>query len=207
MALVDSIIGVESGGNPNAHLSIPTIDVFKEFRALSLVGELLFAGRPSAILGRVIAVHVNAINRMASGRFFAHVGQEVGEAIAPSLTNFDAARPVILIRDIFLVFAPRNHSEPSSVFRAGGLSIANAASRAMGCICRFRCRDLVTTAAFRIPRFEVWDSGNGPRPAITKALHLPNRRSWAVAPWLAFLLGNSGQFPKPHSNVILSGHM
>ncbi len=207
MGLVDSIIGVESGGNPTAHLSAPSVNVSKKFRALPLISKLLFASGPSAILWRVISVHINAVNRVIGRRLRSHISKKVRETVAPAFANLNATRSVVFVGDVFGVFAPRNHREPSSVFRGSWLATTDATRRAVGRICRYRSFDLVASAAFRISGLKVGDGRQCRLPAIANALHAPDRRTAPVISKFRLCLRNGSQLSKPHSGVILAGHI
>lgn len=207
MGLVDSIIGVESGGNPNAHLSTPSVDVSKKFRALPLIGKLLFASGPSAILWRVVSVHINAVNRMIGRRLCSHISKKVREAVAPAFANLNAPRSVVFVGDVFGVFAPRNHREPSSVLRGSGLATTDATRRAVGGVGRFCRFDLVTTATLGIAGLKVGYGREGLVAAVANTFHEPNRRAGAILSEFRLCLRNGSQLSKSHSGVILAGHI
>jgi hypothetical protein len=76
----------------------------------------LFSGRgPSTIRGFVVAVVVDAIDRVAR-RTAAHVGQKVIERKSPSLAYGNAPSAVILIPDVARVLASSLHALPNLVF-------------------------------------------------------------------------------------------
>ena len=67
--------------------------VFKNMinpRIIALLGNR----RPAAILWRIRAIVINAIQR-ASFRAFAYIGKEVSKALAPTLTDNDTASSVV----------------------------------------------------------------------------------------------------------------
>lgn len=87
---------------------------------VALVPALFLGCRPAAILWRVGAVHIDAIQRKAR-RLFAHVCKEVLKQ-APPLADCDAARAVVLVLMRRGVVASRSHSRPDPV--GGGRPVA-----------------------------------------------------------------------------------
>jgi len=71
---------------------------------------------PDAILGRVIAVIVYAMNAVAATRVWPHVGKEVLEYV-PSRADLDATAAVSVVADGVFVGTAISHSLPGAVFR------------------------------------------------------------------------------------------
>jgi len=83
------------------------------FRPLALVYALLMVGRPAAIVGRVVAIVVNAIQRHPFWSF-THIGEEVTKTVQPlpSLADLNAASAIRLPELVFGVRASRSHPAP-----------------------------------------------------------------------------------------------
>jgi hypothetical protein len=84
-------------------------------RMPSIVG-LIASGAPYAVVGFIIAVIVEAFNRVPWRRTRTHVGKEQNE-IAPSLTYDDAAPAIVDEVWVVWVAASGEHSGPDIVFR------------------------------------------------------------------------------------------
>ena len=83
----------------------------------ALVVVLLMARGPSAIGRFVVAVVVNAVNRVFGRRLETHIGMEVREGIKPSLTDGDASTTVVFVSGGGHSGASPDHVSPSSIFR------------------------------------------------------------------------------------------
>jgi hypothetical protein len=83
-----------------------------------LVLGLLHPSRPSAIIGFVIPVHVNPIDRMLPRRAVAHVGQKIWKRL-PSVANLYPAPTVMAVIAPVLVIAPPSHFTPRSIGKIG----------------------------------------------------------------------------------------
>jgi len=94
-----------------------TID--RHLHGAFLVQDLLRSRRPSAILGRVRPIRINAIDTQ-SVRGFSHVGDEVVVVVTPALADINAARSIPL---------PSRRRRPSA-------SGNHAAINPVGPICR-----------------------------------------------------------------------
>ena len=70
---------------------------------------------PPAIVGFVISVVVDAIERVETIGWIAHVGIERRKTLTPTIANGDAASAVIGIAAVPRVEAPRLHVGPDSV--------------------------------------------------------------------------------------------
>jgi hypothetical protein len=79
------------------------------------IARLFPSGRPATILRLVIAVVVDTVDRMFSGRTTAHVGQECSERL-PTVANADAASAVVLEPNVVRIAAPSLHALPDFVF-------------------------------------------------------------------------------------------
>lgn len=208
MGLIDSIIGVESGGNPNATNpnSSATGDsgslshVRLEFITDARVRKLLFAGCPSAVFRRVITVNINAIQRMFFGRFRAHIAKKCLKAFSPAATNLNAARTVVSIRDMLFVLASRDHSAPRVIFAGRGDALGKSSRSAVG-------SDGVSTSAAASRRIARSKVGNGYDlfdAAITYAKHLADRTISVLSDFRRGF-GNGRQFPEFYSDAVYGG--
>lgn len=122
----------------------------------------LFADcRPSAVLARIRAVVVNAVNRVPLRWSRAHVVDERVKAIAPGIAHRDASASVVLELTARLVIAAGAHHVPDVVVR-----VSRQAVRAMQCL-----HDLVSIAAtrFRRPAAKRFAVDISLRPAIASA--------------------------------------
>lgn len=84
---------------------------------VSTVACLFGRSGPSHIVWFIVAVIVNAINRVFYRRTFAHVRQEILKRLAPSLTDFDASSAVACIRNMLGIGTSGYHARPDKVFR------------------------------------------------------------------------------------------
>lgn len=81
------------------------------------VVRLLQRGGPSAIIGLVIAVSVNAIHRMLRAGAWPHIGIEVVEGFSPTGTYLNPSPAIIMIFRAVWVVASLIHRAPGVVFR------------------------------------------------------------------------------------------
>lgn len=212
MGLIDSIIGAESGGNPNATnpnssasgLGGSPLHVGQKLRADPRIGELFFAGRPSAVFRRVIAIGFT-VDRVVPGRLLAHVSQKRFKAVAPTIANFDASLTVERVGNVPRILAPVDHGAPRVVFRRGLAAPINRNRSAVRRVGLLRGLDLVATAAKRIARLKISDSNRGFGAAVALADHSPHLRA-AVFSDLRFGFGSNDKFSKSHPNVIFARH-
>lgn len=129
------------------HRSPSCCAAFSTNGAVVSIAALLGRGGPSAVLWRVGAVVINAVNRVLSGWSSAHVGDKRSVGLAPSLADGDTAATVIPIADVALVIAAGFHALPNLVLccrsravalsmltgcYAGSCSFAPYASTALG---------------------------------------------------------------------------
>lgn len=84
--------------------------------ARSTIASLFFSICPGAVVGLIVTVVVNAMNCVAFAGPVADVGQKVGEACSPAVTNDNAAPAVVGKFRIVRVCASLNHSGPGLVF-------------------------------------------------------------------------------------------
>ncbi len=74
--------------------------------------------RPSAVIGLIITVIVNAINAVVGRRLWSHVGQEVEERILPPLAHRNPTPSIKMVLGVSRVVAALPHGPPARVFRA-----------------------------------------------------------------------------------------
>lgn len=86
----------------------------KNFLGDPTIYPLLVSRCPSAIARFVVAVRVNAINRVFHGRAFPHVRHEVLE-LHPPIANRDAPRPVVVEAGSLSVKASVFHGLPRAI--------------------------------------------------------------------------------------------
>ncbi len=119
MGLVDSIIGAESGGNPNAQsgevVSPPYI-----FAKLWIIGivKLLFVSCPSAVSRLVAELWINAVNGVFWRRLWSHIRKEAFKTTPPSVANVNALGPVVFVADVSRSRASLLHRTPSAILRS-----------------------------------------------------------------------------------------
>lgn len=90
-----------------------------EFKIMitACIVRLLFSCCPSAIVGRIATVIINAIYAVLSGWSLAHVGDELLKAITPLFAYRNASPAVCLISLRARVFTPGYHRAPNIIFR------------------------------------------------------------------------------------------
>lgn len=176
----------------------------KKFGTNFLISELLFPRRPSAIAGSIIAISIDAINRVIFGGLFAHIRQECFKTIGPTITHFNATRSIQWIRNVSSVLAAINHTPPRVIFRRSFSISANRDGSSVCSVGFFSCLDLVATAAKSIPGSEVWNRNGLFLSAITITKHTAYRSAAILSDfWIGF--GNYGEFPKSHSDAVYGG--
>lgn len=118
MSLIDSIIGAESGGDPNA-MNLKEVFrstyVFTELRIVRII-KLLFVSGPPAIFRFVIPLRVDAINSVFGGWLRAHVRNKILKTSLPAVAYLNAFCSVVFVADVSRTRTPLFHSAPSSVF-------------------------------------------------------------------------------------------
>ncbi len=82
---------------------------------------LFDSGRPFAVIGGVVAVYVDTLNRVLRAWLFAHVCQEVLKGSKPSVTDSDATSAVMRVATLAMISATATHRVVSAVLgRLGG---------------------------------------------------------------------------------------
>lgn len=86
----------------------------RHFDGVLFVATLLLSIRPTAVFWAVIAIHVDAVNRVVKRRTISHVSVERFIAIEPSIANSNApaAIPVVLL--VHRIPAPVDHFCPDA---------------------------------------------------------------------------------------------
>jgi hypothetical protein len=95
---------------------------------LPRVAELLFLRGPAAVARLVVAVVVDAIERVASGRPWAYVSEERHE-IVPLTADTDAATAVVVVLRVALVAAALFHAVPHYVLGGSGEAVSAVHSK------------------------------------------------------------------------------
>lgn len=197
MALVDSIIGAESGGA--THVSF-------KFFAHSRIGKLLLARSPSAVLWRVITITVDSIDRMISTRPRSHVGVEIHKITAPALANLNAALAIQVIRYVGWLLATSNHSVPDLILSSGTATSGNRNRHAVCGVGQFRRLDLPASTTQSIPRIKVGRSHDNFRTAVAYTSKATNLGAAIFSNFRLCFRGRD-QSTKPQPDVLLPfGH-
>ncbi len=203
MGLIDSIIGVESGGNPNARnprssaSGLPA-HVRYELRADALVRKLFFARGPSAVLGRVVAIVVDAVKRVLFAGARPHVGIEVLER-CPSITNLNAARSIVFVGSVLRKKTSAAHAIPNLVFGRRPAAALDGNRHAVG------SRPLTAApTAGGIAGPKVGDAHNPLFAAVANAKQSSGRGA-SVCSHSGFGFRRRGQLPELHANAIYGG--
>lgn len=86
--------------------------------SIKVIG-LLFLCSPSAVIGGVVAVIVDAINRVFAGRLLAHIRKEVTKTVfsKPSITNLYTSTTVPFILSIPRLVTALFHGSPRVIFQ------------------------------------------------------------------------------------------
>ena len=108
------VVHVELNRPVRKALSPPVVGVVK---VAAPVPTLLSCSRPPAILWRVWAVVVNAVEAMVFGRWVANVGKVVNERLAPSFAHRYATASVECKALVGWSVASGDHIHPSQVSR------------------------------------------------------------------------------------------
>lgn len=217
MGLIDSIIGVESGGNPNARnprssasgllcanaASLPSVDVRNKFRTHVLVGELLFPGRPSAVLWRIISVSIReTVKGMIRAWSRPHICKEIFKAV-PALANFNALRTVVLVRNMVGEGASASHAVPDLIL---GRCLAAPLDRNRHAVSFGASPGLNQTAAATsgVARSKIGDRDNLLCAAIAGAKHASDCCAAVLSDlWLS--LRNRGELSELRSDAVYRG--
>jgi len=94
----------------------------------SFVATLLKICSPFTIRRLVVALWVDAVNRMFRGRLSAHIFIKVQERIQPSIANSYATPPVVLKAFVFRVIASFFHFLPCYILWGFCLTVKNVCS-------------------------------------------------------------------------------
>ncbi len=113
------------GKRRNGH-SLALID---DVSVLARVARLLAPCRPSAVCRFVIAVVVDAVNRMIRRRSMSHVGQECLERLAPSVAHANAASAVIAPFVGSGIHASFADTKPHVELGSAGVSVTGGGNR------------------------------------------------------------------------------
>lgn len=100
------------------------------------ISHLFFWGGPSAIFFGIVSVHIDPVDRMGWGRFFAHIFQKILKRIFPSVTDNNSPSPVVGILTIVGIVAAALHKLPASVFRSANRAMSKlngVAAQKIGC--------------------------------------------------------------------------
>ncbi len=139
------------------------LSVERENVVVFSVSRLFPYGCPTAILGRIACVIVDAIHRVLRGWTFAHVLEERLKGILPLRAHRNAAPTVSTIGNVLRIVAPLDNLLPSVVLRTVAHSVfesakpsnflvdlfpvaAAALSMSTDQVCRRDCRDISATA-------------------------------------------------------------
>ena len=133
---------------------------------------LLGASRPSAVLWRIWAVVVNAINGMVGRRARSHIGKEGREATAPTVADRNPTTSPASILPVSGVITTMTHAAPRSIF-GGDSRFAIAAvgptAMAVRSIQASRVLSMETSTTLRVAAPQVTSIDNPIRPTITAA--------------------------------------
>lgn len=131
---------------------------FKEYAVASVVA-LSSASSPSAINEFIVAVYVNAIDRMKVARTASHIDQEVGEGIKPSFADDNSTSSVSLVCGVIWVIATASHVTPRRIFHAVAIAVSG--------IFVYRYSDSFASAGRCFSVAKICRSGQAPSSAIT----------------------------------------
>ena len=114
-----------------AKLFGPVVDVLRsaikgKHSAFAAIANLCSSGGPAAILGRVVAIVIDAVNRIALVGPWSHIFVKGGKVVLPSRTNFNPSPAVISILAVVGVIAPRLDVTPMVVLRSKAQSVSGS---------------------------------------------------------------------------------
>ena len=84
---------------------------------VSTVARLFTARRPPTVTRFVVAVYINAVERMLGRWATSQIGEEITKTV-PSLANLDAAAPIVGVAPVPWIHAALPHVCPAGVFDA-----------------------------------------------------------------------------------------
>ena len=93
----------------------PRVSCLFFFRSPPAVGEPAIRYAFVAVAARIVAVVVNAINRMFRGRFQSHIFKEIFK-LQPMFTDQNAATSIPVVAGITTTQTPSFHAIPASIF-------------------------------------------------------------------------------------------
>lgn len=134
------------------------VDVYKHI--VSSVAILHRSCRPAAVTRLVVAIYINAVNRVFAVRSFANISQEVLKLL-PAVANRDTSTSIVLVRRFGWPGAAGSHGKPASV---GGVHVLGS-THAVGGV-QF---DTVAATGLGVSGLEVFGDNNLPVPTATGA--------------------------------------
>lgn len=102
---------------PGPILDAHGLAIHGEKARFARVQNLLSARSPSAVVRRIRAVVVDAVDRMVLRWPRTHVGKKVSERVAPTFADENASASVVGIGDVVPVVAASVHGHPRQMFR------------------------------------------------------------------------------------------
>lgn len=162
------------------------VSVVSEHSGGAPIPGLLGAGSPSAVARLIVAVIVDALDRVRWRRLPAHVGKEVRVIVQPAVTDGNTSASVPLKSAGRLVVAPANHIRPADVF---GRELS-ASRRAVGRRSGPRKFSLQASTTSRRSALEVVRSSQALRAAGTLAVPDAECHSGQVVGCCAFHLAS-----------------
>lgn len=154
-------------------------------RTPSIAGLLAFGG-PATVAWFVMAVVVDALDRVRGRRLRPHVGEKGREVVAPAIADRDTAATVIGVVVRVLIEAARFHSGPRDI-------LAGLLARARVPMCRR------AAAGRRVADPQVCSANRGIAPAVAAADPIGRSRS-------ALGATNGGQQSVSFASVIDCSH-
>lgn len=134
------------------------------------IHDLLVRRGPSAVFWAVVAIVINAVNRVLPAGLLSHVGKKIIEALPPFTHGYTPAA-VCRVFPVFYVFAPRPHLVPYVV----GWGLGHAMTGEAGCVGIGKG----APAANAVPSAQV--CGVADSPAATGASAVPSRPTISLA--------------------------
>jgi hypothetical protein len=80
------------------------------------IAVLYGAINPATIVGRIISIVINAINRIGWVRTFSHIGEKVSKRFSPTITYFNPSAAIVFKALVFWVVAALFHLAPNFIF-------------------------------------------------------------------------------------------
>lgn len=148
---------------------------------------LLSVGRPSAVVRSVIAIVVDAFNRMIVGRPLAHIREKLCEVSAPSFAYANTSCAVGVKACVASVVTTLLHVEPHTIFRRACSAVRSSHSN--------RSFRSIASAASRIPCQQIATYHNDRTTAVAFAFNTTR-----LSDHFGFALGN--QSPETATNNV-----